>query len=319
MRRLDMQQTSELRIDAASAISQGMRDYQEDAVVADFPLGADFGFVVLADGMGGHAAGDVASKIVMTEVFSELKFQSGAPNRFSANVTNILRDAADGANACIDAHVQENPDAEGMGATLVATVLVRNDLFWISVGDSPIYLFREGQLTQLNEDHSMAPQIDFMVESGLLDAELAKDHPDRNCLTSVLSGRDIPRIDCPEDPVVLQDGDIVIVSSDGLQFLSNAQIATVLEEAANEPASDIASALLDGLEALEDPDQDNISMTVMKVSHGATRRAGTPVIPFSERRADDEAAGGGSTVLPRRITNGTGKRNETTFAAETGG
>lgn len=314
-----MQQTSELRIDAASAISQGMRDYQEDAVVADFPLGADFGFVVLADGMGGHAAGDIASKIVMTEVFSELKFQSGAPNRFSANVTNILKDAADGANACIDAHVQENPDAEGMGSTLVATVLVRNDLFWISVGDSPIFLFRDGQLTQLNEDHSMAPQIDFMVESGLLDPELAKDHPDRNCLTSVLSGRDIPRIDCPEDPVVLKDGDIIIVSSDGLQFLTNDQIASVLEQSASDPASEIATALLDGLEALEDPDQDNISMTVMKVSHGASRKEGAPVIAFAERRADAANAEEEKSVLPRRVTQGADAQGSSTFASETGG
>ena len=64
----------EPRYDVASGISQGARDYQEDAITADFPVGAEAGFVVLADGMGGHAAGDVASKIVLTEVFSELKF-----------------------------------------------------------------------------------------------------------------------------------------------------------------------------------------------------------------------------------------------------
>ncbi len=71
-----MWRSPEPRFDVASAICQGGRDYQEDAIVTDFPFGADSGVVVLADGMGGHAAGDVASKIVVTEVFSELKFES---------------------------------------------------------------------------------------------------------------------------------------------------------------------------------------------------------------------------------------------------
>ena len=74
-----MRQDSETRFDVTTALSVGARDHQEDAVVADFPMGSDMGFVVLSDGMGGHAAGDMASKIVMTEVFCELKFQSGAP------------------------------------------------------------------------------------------------------------------------------------------------------------------------------------------------------------------------------------------------
>ena len=69
-----MWRSREPRYDVASGISQGARDYQEDAITADFPVGAEAGFVVLADGMGGHAAGDVASKIVLTEVYSELKF-----------------------------------------------------------------------------------------------------------------------------------------------------------------------------------------------------------------------------------------------------
>ena len=67
-----MRQSPETRFDVASVLSVGQRDHQEDALASDFPIGADWGFVVLRDGMGGHAAGDVASKIVVTEVFSEL-------------------------------------------------------------------------------------------------------------------------------------------------------------------------------------------------------------------------------------------------------
>ena len=68
----------DIRYDVASVLNRGHRDYQEDAIVTDFPFGMDSGVAVLADGMGGHEAGDVASKIVVTEVYSELKFRSAS-------------------------------------------------------------------------------------------------------------------------------------------------------------------------------------------------------------------------------------------------
>ncbi len=187
-----------MRFDVASALSIGSRETQEDALVTDFAEGAPFGFAVLADGMGGHAAGDVASKIVVTEVFSDLKLRSD-DGAFAAEVPQALRAATSAANACIEAYVQSNPASRGMGATLVALVCRGDRLNWISVGDSPLYLWRDGQLSQLNEDHSLAPQIDYLVRSGRMDPETGRNHPDRNCLTSVLGGRAIERIDCPED------------------------------------------------------------------------------------------------------------------------
>ncbi|MFN3280553.1 MAG: PP2C family protein-serine/threonine phosphatase, partial [Tabrizicola sp.] len=174
----------EPRYDVASGISQGARDYQEDAITADFPVGAEAGFVVLADGMGGHAAGDVASKIVLTEVFSELKFHFADVHAFEARAPEILRNVADLANETLRQHTRTHPETEGMGATLVVPALIENRLWWISIGDSPLFLFRGGKLTQLNEDHSMAPQIDFMVKSGLMDPVVGANHPDRNCLIS---------------------------------------------------------------------------------------------------------------------------------------
>ena len=70
-----------------------------------------------------------------------------------------------------------------MGATLIALIFHRDRLHWISVGDSPLWLWRDGTLTRLNEDHSLAPQIDWMVEQGQM-APSRPRHPDRNCLTS---------------------------------------------------------------------------------------------------------------------------------------
>ncbi|MFK7745174.1 MAG: PP2C family serine/threonine-protein phosphatase [Roseobacter sp.] len=255
----------EFEFDAASALSKGQRDYQEDAVISDFARGVDAGLVVLSDGMGGHAAGDVASKIVVTEVFSELIFQRGDPDAFEADITKTLHNAAMAANACLKEHVDAYPDTHGMGATLVATVVVNRRLYWISIGDSPLFLFRDGVLTQLNEDHSMAPQIDFMVRSGLICKEEGEHHPDRNTLTSVLFGAEIPKIDCPAEPVDLEDGDILIVASDGLQFLKNEQIEAALRRNKLRPSADIADHLLSELMALADPDLDNVSFSLVKL------------------------------------------------------
>ena len=253
--------------------------------------------------MGGHAAGDVASKIVMTEVFSELKLQASNPETLRRGLPELLLGAATAANDCIRAHIMENPDAEGMGATLIAAVMNRGRLNWISIGDSPLFLYRDGTLSQLNEDHSMAPQIDFMVETGLMDPETAVDHPDRNCLTSVLAGDEIAKIDCPEQSFALRDGDIVIAASDGLQFLENWEISKILKGRVEDPSKEIARHFLDELERIDDPDQDNVSIVVVKVSlpdadvHAldATRVATRPL------RDSAEAAAEGHLVRPRRV------------------
>ena len=261
----------EPRYDVASGISQGARDYQEDAITSDFPVGAEAGFVVLADGMGGHAAGDVASKIVLTEVFSELKFHFADVSAFEARAPEILRSVANLANDTLREHTRSHPETDGMGATLVVPALVENRLWWISVGDSPLFLFRGGKLSQLNEDHSMAPQIDFMVRSGLMDPQVAANHPDRNCLISVLMGTRIPKIDCPVKPFELKQGDIVVCASDGLQFLTNAQIEKLLGKYRKYRSTEIAERLLDEVHRLDDPDQDNISFTVIKVNDASVR------------------------------------------------
>jgi PPM family protein phosphatase len=281
----------EPRYDVASGISQGARDYQEDAITADFPVGAEAGFVVLADGMGGHAAGDVASKIILTEVFSELKFHFADVHSFEARAPEILRNVADFANETLRQHTRSHPETEGMGATLVVPALVENRLWWISIGDSPLFLFRGGKLSQLNEDHSMAPQIDFMVKSGLMDPEVAANHPDRNCLISVLMGTRIPKIDCPVRPFELQVGDIVLCASDGVQFLTNAQIEKVLHRYRKARSTEIAERLLEELVRLDDPDQDNISFTLIKVNDA------------SVRSVQDRPRGPSTTVSrPRRLT-----------------
>lgn len=281
----------EPRYDVASGISQGARDYQEDAITADFPVGAEAGFVVLADGMGGHAAGDVASKVVLTEVYSELKFHFADVPAFEAKAPDVLRSITDLANETLREHTRNHPETEGMGATLVVPCLIENRMWWISVGDSPLFLYRGGKLSQLNEDHSLAPQIDFMVKQGLISADEGANHPDRNCLISVLMGMRIPKIDCPTEPVQLKVGDIIVCSSDGLQFLTNPQIEKVLSKYRKTRSTEIAERLLDELGRLGDPDQDNISFTVIKVNDASVR-------PKSAKPKRGDAA----ITRPKRLT-----------------
>lgn len=257
----------EPRYDVASGIAQGGRDYQEDAIVSDFPFGMDSGVAVLADGMGGHEAGDVASKLVVTEVFSTLKFGSADFAVDEKRMPHLLTRATREANYAVRDYVKENPEARGMGATLVATVLIENRLFWMSVGDSPLYLLRGGVLKQLNEDHSLAPQIDGMVAQGLLTEEAAKNHPDRNCLTSAIMGDRIPRSDCPKGSFEMMMGDVLVVSSDGLQYLGEPAIQKILHRYRKRKSSEIAGHLLEAINELGDPDQDNVSFSVIKLNH----------------------------------------------------
>lgn len=259
------QRLPELSFDNTTGICLGKREHQEDALASDFPMDGRISFAVLADGMGGHAAGEVASTIVVTEVFSELKFQSVSADEFKEGISRILRDAALGANACVKAHASANPETGGMGATLLAPVFIDDHLFWISVGDSPLYLIRNGEIRQLNEDHSLAPQIDFMVKAGMIDAETGRNHPDRNCLTSVLVGDAIDKIDCPDKPLDLLPDDIVIAASDGLQFLDDEEILEIATRRGNLTSAEIVRDLLSAVIALEDPYQDNTSLCVTRV------------------------------------------------------
>ncbi len=250
--------------DCATALHIGQREVQQDAVTADFSVGSAFGFAVLSDGMGGHAAGDTASKIVVTEMFSELKLRTGDAEAFERDIAQILRDAVRAANDCISAHVIENPDHRGMGATVVAPIIFENRLYWVSVGDSPLFLIRSGKIERLNEDHSMAPQIDMMVKTGQMDPEIAKNHPDRSSLMSVLIGSSIPKLECKAVPYELKKGDIVLVASDGVLSLDDKKLASELGKLKKKTAAEIAVGLIEAVDGAAVSGQDNISVSVIK-------------------------------------------------------
>ena len=275
-------------------------EQQEDTLAVDFSEGADLGFIVLADGMGGHAAGDVASKIVVTEMFAELKMYADKPEELESNIGPVMQAAVNYANACVGRVAYDNPQSRGMGSTIVAPILISNRLYWISVGDSPLYLFRGSRLFRLNEEHSVASQMNRMVALGEINPEEAEEHPDRQCLTSVLIGSQIPEIDCRDTPVALRDKDILIAASDGLQFISEQKIARIVFECRDQSSAEIGSALLNSIQALADPDQDNVSLCVLKlreraaIETGHVKGADEAPAPYSE------VSGGHAPLMARQ-------------------
>ena len=260
--------------DVATAIARGRRQRQEDAVIADFAEGADSGFAVLSDGMGGHDDGDLASRIIVSEVFGTFSVSSRSRTSGHDDIGARLRNAVLTANQSLRDQVDAGFGQEGMGGTVVTAVVQNDNLRWISIGDSGLYLFRSNILSRLNEIHSMAPQIDLMVRNGMMNEETARNHPDRSCLTSALVGAEIQRIDCPADPFKLEFGDIVLMASDGLEVLSEDQLHSILCANQSRSSQQIAHALMDAVALTDAPEQDNVSIVVIKPQLATVARDG---------------------------------------------
>ena len=209
----------------ASRASKGARSYQEDAAVVragagDGPPRRRHGerpqlTAVLADGMGGHAGGALASCTACTIFLRAYETSAG-------DVPARLDEALQLANAAIADCVEENPALNGMGCTLIGTTFGAAGVEWVSVGDSPLFLVRRGEIVLLNEDHSLAPEIDKLAAAGKISWEEAKTDPRRHFLRSALTGTEIDLIDRSRRPLALEPGDVVILASDGIHTLGHA-------------------------------------------------------------------------------------------------
>ena len=255
-----------MQYDVAGSISRGKREHQEDAIEICFPYHDHPGFVVIADGMGGHEAGDIASRLAVDGFMSALSPRLGEAEVLPDTISVLLENAVREANDHIASHVADHRELACMGTTLVAPVVVDRNLHWVSVGDSVLFVYDGEALRQVNEDHSLAPHIDMMAAMGQMDPDTARPHPDRNCVTSVLMGADIAKIDNGREPVPLASGNIVIAGSDGLLFLSDSEISEIVNQHKEDSSRTLVGALMDAIESLDDPDQDNVSIAVIKVA-----------------------------------------------------
>ena len=183
-----------------------VRSVNQDSVVVligdDAPLGE--ALIAVADGMGGHAAGEVASRRSLELLVESLKSASAPDER-------AMRDAFAQANAGVFREASQNPEYRGMGTTLVAGLLTGGDLIIGNVGDSRMYLHRNGELSRVTQDHSWVGE---MVAAGALTEEQAANHPRRNVLTRALGVSASVKADLARLPLLR--GDRLTLCSDGL-------------------------------------------------------------------------------------------------------
>ena len=194
-------------------------DYCENLSLND---GKDF-LMVLADGMGGHNAGDVASKLaVKTFISSFVNFDK------SMQLGYRLNSSLYSCNTKVSQSIAENKSQEGMGCTLVAAYISDSYLSWISVGDSLLYILRGNKLLKLNADHSMMPVLEKAYQNGSLTKEEFNNHPQRNVLRSAVIGEDIELIDKNDKNFKLKNNDVILLASDGLLTLSELDIKNII-------------------------------------------------------------------------------------------
>jgi formylglycine-generating enzyme required for sulfatase activity/serine/threonine protein phosphatase PrpC len=258
----------DLQFEIAGNQIDGARDYQEDTfLVTHLGEGAEanaVALVIVADGMGGHAAGNVASNIA-SSTFNKT-FSTLYPTE---DVPGALRQSLLAANDAIRAAVKETPALQGMGCTLVAAFLSRARLWWVSVGDSHLYLLRDRQLVKKNADHSYGGYIRRMREMG---ADVEPDpNLSPNMLMSAMIGEDIADIDLCENPLTLLPGDRVLLASDGMDTLGQGSV--IQHSAWSTTARDCVGALLRAVEDAEQPRQDNTTVVCIDVK---ARAAGAP-------------------------------------------
>lgn len=186
--------------------------YTSEQPVGDLP-----NLFIVADGMGGHKAGDYASKCAVETIVREISVSSGS------NPVHILGRAIETANECVRQKATEDEGLYGMGTTVVAATIQGNFLKVANVGDSRLYVVGR-DMKQITRDHSL---VEEMVRMGGIDRESARNHPDKNIITRAIGASDTVEVDY--FTVELTQGDIVLMCSDGLtNMLEDEEIRMIL-------------------------------------------------------------------------------------------
>jgi serine/threonine protein phosphatase PrpC len=219
----------------------------------------------VADGMGGHAGGDVASALAITKL-REIDGEYGS----AVDAEFALQEAIVAANAILAETVFEHPELTGMGTTLSALVRVGHSVALAHIGDSRVYRFRDGALTQITSDHTFVQRL---VDSGRITPEEAKTHPRRSVLMRVLGDVDsTPDVDL--QVMDTRPGDRWLICSDGLTgVVDNEHISDALasEQSPAEVVSDLVKQALDG------GAPDNVTIVVVDISSSFDEHGVEPV------------------------------------------
>ena len=226
------------------------REMNQDYVyTSECPIGNLPNLCILADGMGGHNAGDYASRYTVETIVDVVKKDN------SREPVSIIRHAIQEANTAILEKARTDIDLDGMGTTVVAATVIGRDLCVANVGDSRLYVIGD-KIQQITKDHSYVQE---MVRRGELDEKDARIHPDRNIITRAIGGVSPLEIDFFE--VELEDSDRILLCSDGLtDMIEDEEIFRIVKEQESTVA---------GIEALvetanENGGNDNITVVVIE-------------------------------------------------------
>jgi PPM family protein phosphatase len=210
-------------------------------------------FFVLADGMGGHKAGEVAAKLAVESLCKALNEEV----ELDEEIPELLRSAISYANSCIYTLASEKEECSGMGTTLCCFLLHKDTLHYAHIGDSRIYRFRENQLEQLTQDHSLRREL---IIKGELDAKGAQTFPYRNIITRALGTS--PSVEPDIASTTILPNDIYFLCSDGLtDHLPNEEIAHLLKKMTS--VEQATQLLVDAAKAKGG--NDNITIVMVKV------------------------------------------------------
>lgn len=232
--------TAEIRVGAATDVGR-VRDHNEDGYL----VAEDLGLIAVADGMGGHRGGEVASATALEAL--RIAFLAGA----------AIEDAVGAANEAVHDQSVADPNLRGMGTTITAGALADVSEDEHAVGDSRAYLVRDGQLQRVTTDHSL---VEELFRAGELTAAEAEQDPRRSMITRALGLESGVEVDVEQ--IELADGDRVLLCSDGLtNMVSEADLLTHLVETAD--PQDVTRDLVDAANAAGGVD--NITVVVIDI------------------------------------------------------
>lgn len=207
---------------------------------------------VIADGMGGYEGGQEASRLAVETVRHYYDANFLSPQK-------TLIQALETAHTTIQRYAGENPRFHGMGTTCTALSMVGRQLYFSHIGDSRLYLVRADSISRLTRDHSYVGRL---VENGIVRSEDAESHPQRHILTAALgSGRDVLP-DTPEHPIQLEQGDTLLLCTDGLwSLVADLDLARVMRS--HTPEESCAELVK---MALDRGGPDNITLVILRLS-----------------------------------------------------
>ncbi|MCW2306559.1 PP2C family protein-serine/threonine phosphatase [Rhodobium gokarnense] len=242
----------------------GGRAYQEDRyrvrrVVAANDRGTPILFAAIADGMGGHTSGERASELAI-EAFWQCFCRQAS---FDEKALTVALHAA---NEAIARDLAAAPERRGMGTTFLGVVVCNEELRWVSVGDSPLLLYRSGELHRVNADHSLAPLLDQMAEDADITREEALSDPRRSSLREALMGQDLTLIDTGES-FPLEEGDVLLVASDGVLTLEPPRLAAHLAAVPASSPEEALAAAFDEIAITGGSAQDNTTAILVFLRH----------------------------------------------------